>query len=225
MRARRRSAHEGEMTNGRARAVNYLLVVKKNECRKTGNGGERDPAKSPRIRRFATARARSHAALRPRYAGAPREQMTYRTDDGGRSGLSFIQPKSIDEVRKRSRMMAAWAAISAAGMLGRTPRLPQWPSIRRDGGGARLLHRQRSRASAITSRTTTSKHASTTGARPIPSSTRAPAARRDGPAIPMRNSHCGSSKGPARESSSRGRGCWRRWRRSRKSCWCFLRRC
>src|ERR1700735_4157661 len=37
------------------------------------------------------------------------EQMTLRTDDGGRSGFSFIQPKSIEELRKRSRMMAAWA--------------------------------------------------------------------------------------------------------------------
>src|SRR5208283_5126492 len=40
------------------------------------------------------------------------EQMTRRTDDGGRSGLSFIQPKSVDELRKRSRMMAAWANFS-----------------------------------------------------------------------------------------------------------------
>ncbi|HLI81764.1 MAG TPA: 4-hydroxyphenylacetate 3-hydroxylase N-terminal domain-containing protein [Candidatus Binataceae bacterium] len=48
------------------------------------------------------------------------EQMTFRTDDGGRSGLSFIQPKSIDELRKRSRMMAAWANFSG-GMMFRTP--------------------------------------------------------------------------------------------------------
>ncbi|HVN29099.1 MAG TPA: 4-hydroxyphenylacetate 3-hydroxylase N-terminal domain-containing protein, partial [Candidatus Binataceae bacterium] len=48
------------------------------------------------------------------------EQMTYRTDDGGRSGLSFIQPKSIEELRKRSRMMAAWANFSG-GMMLQTP--------------------------------------------------------------------------------------------------------
>jgi len=48
------------------------------------------------------------------------EQMTYRTDDGGRAGLSFIQPKSIEELRKRSRMMATWANFSG-GMLAHTP--------------------------------------------------------------------------------------------------------
>ncbi len=48
------------------------------------------------------------------------EQMTFRTDDGGRSGLSFIQPNSIEELRKRSRMMAAWANFSG-GMLVQTP--------------------------------------------------------------------------------------------------------
>jgi 4-hydroxyphenylacetate 3-monooxygenase len=63
--------------------------------------------------------ARSVASLYDMQLERP-EQMTYRTDDGGRSGLSFIQPKSIDEVRKRSRMMAAWANFSG-GMLGRTP--------------------------------------------------------------------------------------------------------
>lgn len=48
------------------------------------------------------------------------EQMTFRTDDGGRSGLSFIQPKSNDEFRKRSRMMATWANF-CGGMMFRTP--------------------------------------------------------------------------------------------------------
>jgi 4-hydroxyphenylacetate 3-monooxygenase len=48
------------------------------------------------------------------------EQMTFRGDDGGRAGLSFIQPKSADDVRRRSRMMKLWADFSG-GMMGRTP--------------------------------------------------------------------------------------------------------
>ena len=46
--------------------------------------------------------------------------MTYRTDDGGRAGMSFIIPKSADDLRKRSRMMKTWADFGC-GMLGRTP--------------------------------------------------------------------------------------------------------
>src|SRR5215469_11311526 len=37
------------------------------------------------------------------------EAMTFRTEDGGRAGLSFIQPRSADEVRKRARMIKTWA--------------------------------------------------------------------------------------------------------------------
>jgi len=48
------------------------------------------------------------------------EHMTYRTDDGGRAGLSFIQPKTIDELRKRSRMMKVWADFSG-GMMSQSP--------------------------------------------------------------------------------------------------------
>ncbi|MHB8381179.1 MAG: 4-hydroxyphenylacetate 3-monooxygenase, oxygenase component [Candidatus Binataceae bacterium] len=48
------------------------------------------------------------------------EAMTFRTDDGGRAGLSFHQPKTSDELRKRSRMMKSWADFSG-GFLGRTP--------------------------------------------------------------------------------------------------------
>ncbi|HYB89490.1 MAG TPA: 4-hydroxyphenylacetate 3-monooxygenase, oxygenase component [Candidatus Binataceae bacterium] len=48
------------------------------------------------------------------------EQMTYRTEDGGRAGYSFIQPKSADDVGRRARMMKAWAEWGC-GMLGRSP--------------------------------------------------------------------------------------------------------
>jgi 4-hydroxyphenylacetate 3-monooxygenase len=37
------------------------------------------------------------------------EAMTFRTQDGGRAGLSFIQPRSADEVRKRAKMIKTWA--------------------------------------------------------------------------------------------------------------------
>ncbi len=48
------------------------------------------------------------------------EAMTFRTSDGDRVGLSFIQPQSAEEVAKRGRMMKRWADFSG-GMLGRTP--------------------------------------------------------------------------------------------------------
>jgi 4-hydroxyphenylacetate 3-monooxygenase len=63
--------------------------------------------------------ARSIASLYDMQMEHP-EAMTFRTDDGGRAGMSFIQARSADDVRKRSRMMKAWADFSG-GMLGRTP--------------------------------------------------------------------------------------------------------
>ena len=63
--------------------------------------------------------ARSIASLYDMQMERP-EQMTYRTDDGGRSGLSFIQPKSVEDLRKRTRMTTAWANFSG-GMLRNTP--------------------------------------------------------------------------------------------------------
>jgi 4-hydroxyphenylacetate 3-monooxygenase len=48
------------------------------------------------------------------------EAMTFRLEDGDRAGLSFIQPRNADEVRKRGAMLRRWAEYSG-GMLGRTP--------------------------------------------------------------------------------------------------------
>jgi 4-hydroxyphenylacetate 3-monooxygenase len=48
------------------------------------------------------------------------EAMTYRLDDGDRAGMSFIQPKSAEDVRRRSIMFRRWAEFSG-GMLGRSP--------------------------------------------------------------------------------------------------------
>jgi len=63
--------------------------------------------------------ARSLASLYDLQMERP-EAMTFRTDDGGRAGLSFIQPKTADEVRKRGHMMKVWADFGC-GFLGRTP--------------------------------------------------------------------------------------------------------
>jgi 4-hydroxyphenylacetate 3-monooxygenase len=63
--------------------------------------------------------ARSIASLYDMQLERP-EAMTFRTDDGDRVGLSFIQPASAQEVHKRSLMMKRWAEFSG-GMLGRTP--------------------------------------------------------------------------------------------------------
>ena len=63
--------------------------------------------------------ARSVASLYDMQMEHP-ETMTFRTDDGGRAGMSFIIPKSADDLRKRSRMMKTWADFGC-GMLGRTP--------------------------------------------------------------------------------------------------------
>jgi len=63
--------------------------------------------------------ARSIASLYDMQGEHP-EAMTFRTVEGDRAGMSFIQPKSLDEVRKRTAMFRRWAEYSH-GMLGRTP--------------------------------------------------------------------------------------------------------
>lgn len=63
--------------------------------------------------------ARSLASLYDLQMEAP-EAMTYKTADGDRAGMSFIQPRNAEEVRKRSRMFRRWAEFSG-GMMGRSP--------------------------------------------------------------------------------------------------------
>jgi 4-hydroxyphenylacetate 3-monooxygenase len=63
--------------------------------------------------------ARSIASLYDMQMEHP-EAMTYRLDDGDRAGISFLQPRNAEEVRKRSLMFRRWAEYSG-GMLGRTP--------------------------------------------------------------------------------------------------------
>src|SRR5215831_8304693 len=63
--------------------------------------------------------ARSIASLYDMQMEHP-EAMTFRLDDGDRAGISFIQPRNGEEVRKRGGMFRRWAEYSG-GMLGRTP--------------------------------------------------------------------------------------------------------
>ncbi|MGF1595502.1 MAG: 4-hydroxyphenylacetate 3-hydroxylase family protein [Acidimicrobiales bacterium] len=46
--------------------------------------------------------------------------MTYETPDGDRAHLSFIEPRSIDDLRRRGAAFAAWAEVTG-GLMGRAP--------------------------------------------------------------------------------------------------------
>lgn len=63
--------------------------------------------------------ARSLASLYDMQIEHP-EAMTYRLDEGGRAGLSFIQPQNPEDVRRRGTMFRRWAEYSG-GMMGRSP--------------------------------------------------------------------------------------------------------
>src|ERR1700724_3733750 len=95
---------------------NYLTSLRKLKA-EVWIGGARvaDPTVHPALVNC----ARSLASLYDMQIEHP-EAMTYRLDDGDRAGISFIQPKNADDVRKRSAMMRRWAEYSG-GMLGRTP--------------------------------------------------------------------------------------------------------
>jgi 4-hydroxyphenylacetate 3-monooxygenase len=95
---------------------NYLSAMRKLKA-EAWIGGERvaDPTVHPAF----VQGARSLASLYDMQMERP-EAMTFRTADGDRAGLSFIQPQSADDVRKRSSMFRRWAEYSH-GMMGRTP--------------------------------------------------------------------------------------------------------
>jgi 4-hydroxyphenylacetate 3-monooxygenase len=95
---------------------NYLSAMRKLKA-EVWIGGERvaDPTVHPALVHC----ARSLASLYDMQMERP-EAMTFRTNDGDRAGLSFIQPQSADDVRKRSLMFRRWAEYSH-GMMGRTP--------------------------------------------------------------------------------------------------------
>src|SRR3989454_10605565 len=55
------------------------------------------------------------------HAPSLRDEMTYVSPTSGeRVGLSFITPRSLDDLQQRSRMMMHWARYSG-GMIGRSP--------------------------------------------------------------------------------------------------------
>jgi len=95
---------------------NFLTAIRKLKA-EVWIGGARveDPTVHPAFVNC----ARSLASLYDMQIEHP-EAMTYRVEGGERAGLSFIQPQSADDVRKRSAMMRRWAEFSG-GMLGRTP--------------------------------------------------------------------------------------------------------
>jgi 4-hydroxyphenylacetate 3-monooxygenase len=95
---------------------NYLTSLRKLKA-EVWIGGARvaDPTVHPAFVHC----ARSLASLYDMQIEHP-EAMTYRLDDGDRAGMSFIQPKNADDVRKRSAMFRRWAEYSG-GMMGRTP--------------------------------------------------------------------------------------------------------
>jgi 4-hydroxyphenylacetate 3-monooxygenase len=83
---------------------NYLSALKKLGAEIwLGNEPIRDVTSHPAF----AARARATASLYDMQIENP-EAMTFRTEDGGRAGLSFIQPRSAEELRKRGRMIKTW---------------------------------------------------------------------------------------------------------------------
>jgi 4-hydroxyphenylacetate 3-monooxygenase len=95
---------------------NYLSALRRLKA-EVWLGGQRveDPTVHPALVHC----ARSVASLYDMQMEHP-EAMTFRLDDGDRAGMSFIQPRSAEEVRRRSVMFRQWAEYSG-GMLGRTP--------------------------------------------------------------------------------------------------------
>jgi 4-hydroxyphenylacetate 3-monooxygenase len=83
-----------------------------------GNERISDVTAHPALRRG----ARSVAHLYDmQHDPALRDEMTYTSPTSGKPvGLSFITPRSLDELQRRSRMMLHWARYSG-GMLGRSP--------------------------------------------------------------------------------------------------------
>ena len=51
---------------------------------------------------------------------ALQDLMTYETPDGDRAHLSFIEPRSVDDLRRRGAAFAAWAEVTG-GVMGRAP--------------------------------------------------------------------------------------------------------
>jgi 4-hydroxyphenylacetate 3-monooxygenase len=84
---------------------NYLSALKKLGAEIwLGNERIRDVTSHPAF----ASRARAIASIYDMQIENP-EAMTFRTEDGGRAGLSFIQPRSAEQLRKRGKMIKTWA--------------------------------------------------------------------------------------------------------------------
>ncbi len=95
---------------------NYLSALRKLKAEVwIGGAWVGDPTVHPAFIHCAT----SIASLYDMQIEHP-ESMTYRLDDGDRAGMSFIQPRNAEDVRRRSAMFRRWAEYSG-GMLGRAP--------------------------------------------------------------------------------------------------------
>jgi 4-hydroxyphenylacetate 3-monooxygenase len=95
---------------------NYLSALRKLKAELWLDGARvADPTIHPALVR----RARTIASLydlQMEHPGA----MTWRLDDGDRAGLSFLQPRSVEEVRRRGAMFRRWAEAHG-GKLEWTP--------------------------------------------------------------------------------------------------------
>jgi len=97
---------------------NYLTVLKRLGADiRIGEERVRDATSHPAF----TRPARWIASLYDMQMERP-EAMTFRTEDGGRAGMSFIIPASVEDLRRRGRMMKAWADY-AMGYAPATPDL------------------------------------------------------------------------------------------------------
>lgn len=95
---------------------NYLSSLRKLKA-EIWLDGERVP--DPTIHPTFVQRARQIASLYDLQMEHP-GTMTYRLDDGDRIGMSFIQPASVEDVRKRGAMFRRWAE-NHGGRLSATP--------------------------------------------------------------------------------------------------------
>lgn len=97
---------------------NYLSALKKLGVEIwLGDERIRDVTSHPAF----ASRARATASLYDMQIENP-EAMTFRTEDGGRAGLSFIEPRSAEELRKRAKMIKTWADYTI-GFPADTPEL------------------------------------------------------------------------------------------------------
>ncbi len=95
---------------------NYLSALKRLNAELWIDGERaRDTIAHPRLANS----ARAIASLYDMQMERP-EAMTFRIDDGGRAAMSFIQPASAEDLRRRARMTKAWADYGC-GFIADTP--------------------------------------------------------------------------------------------------------